>query len=322
MTINHTRIGVVVVNWNGSADTVTCLDSLAAAEPGPARVVIVDNGSTDGSVDTLKRWRGSSRLSLSILASTTNRGFSGANNLGLAHLAPDADVTHFLLLNNDATVAPTFFAELVDALRAAPDAGIVGPTIYVTGGPREVWYAGGHFEPLRALVVHDYAVPSAPDPVPTEFVTGCAMLIARHAWERLGPLPESYFIYMEDAEYSWHARVAGLPVLYAPRAVAYHAVGAAVRRSYPSPRVAYWNARHRVLFVRRNLRGWTRWGALGYLVLTKPARALLELLRGRATVGWAVLRGTVEGLLSKDGHLEVRQSPTVQDAQHGVVVDE
>jgi GT2 family glycosyltransferase len=148
------------------------------------------------------------------------------------------------------------------------------------------------------------------------------MVISRRAWQVLGPLPECYFIYLEDAEYSWRAREAGLPVLYAPMAVAYHAVGAAVRRSYANARVAYWNARHRALFVRRNLRGWTRRGALGYLVVTKPGRALVEVLRGRPAVGWAVLRGTAEGLLSKDGKLEVRQATAVQDAQHGVVVDE
>lgn len=316
------RVGVVLVNWNGAADTAASLESLAAADPGPARVVVVDNGSTDGSIDTLTGWRAGRSLPVTILASRTNRGFSGANNLGVAYLAPDPRLTHFLLLNNDATVHPTFFAELAGALDVAPDAGIVGPTIYEMGRPGEVWYAGGRFVPLRALVVHNYVIPDVPQPVPTEFVTGCAMLIARHAWDRLGPLPESYFIYMEDAEYSWRAQAAGLPVVYAPRAIAYHAVGAAIRRSYPSPRVAYWNARHRALFVRRNFQGWMRWGALGYLVMTKPVRALVEGLRGRPRLGWAVLRGTLAGLLAKDRDGVARERRPLEHALHGVVVYE
>ncbi len=188
------------------------------------------------------------------------------------------------------------------ALEAAPDAAIMGATIYVTGQSGDVWYAGGDFVPLRALVAHRATVPVHPGPVATEFVTGCAMLISRRAWETLGPLPECYFIYLEDAEYSYRARSAGLPVLYAPRAVAYHAVGATVRRRVARAQVEYWRTRNRALFVRRNLRGWTRWGALAYLVVTKPGRALVEVLRGRPALGWAVLRGTVEGLLSKDGH--------------------
>ena len=321
-------IAVVVVNWNRSADTLACLDSLATAAPGgrgeggPARVVVVDNGSTDGSLEALESWRASHALPLSILAAGSNRGFAGANNLGIASLTADPAITHFLLLNNDATVDPGFFAQVARALVTAPGAGILGPTIYVTGQPGEVWYAGGHFVPLRALVVHDTAVPRGPAPIATEFVTGCAMLISRRTWATLGPLPECYFIYLEDAEYCYRARGAGLPVLYAPHAVAYHAVGATVRRSVPGPRVEYWKARNRALFVRRNFRAWTRWGALAYLAATKPGRAFVEVLRGRPALGWAVLRGTAQGLLSKDGHRVIRQPPAVQHARDGVGVDD
>jgi GT2 family glycosyltransferase len=318
--MGRASVGVVVVNWNGLADTTTCLQSLAAAAPGPARIVVVDNGSTDGSLETLRASQADPRVS--IIAAGSNRGFAGANNLGLVWLGEDPAITHFLLLNNDATVHPAFFAQLAQALATAPDAAVMGPTIYVTARPGEVWYAGGHFVPLRALVVHEYSVPKHPGPVPTQFVTGCAMLISRRAWETLGPLPEAYFIYLEDAEYSWRASAAGLRVLYAPAAIAYHAVGSAIRRSYASPWVERLKAYNRALFVRRNFSRWERWAALAYLVVTKPGRALIEVSRGRPAVGWAVLRGTAAGLLSKDGQLEIRQPPTVEDPQHGVVVDE
>lgn len=299
-------VGVVVVNWNGSADTLTCLESLMAATPEPGRVVVVDNASTDGSVEAFERWRtaraaGSSAPAVSIVSAPSNLGFAGANNLGVAALAADPATGHFLLLNNDATVDPGFFAHIARALDMAPDAGLLGATIYVAGRPGEVWYAGGHFLPLRSLVVHRRDVPEQVGPVPTDFVTGCAMVISRRAWETLGPLPECYFLYVEDAEYSYRARAAGLPVLYAPRAVAYHAVGATVRRRVARPRVEYLKTRNRGLFVRRNLRGWTRWCALAYLIVTKPGRAFVELLRGQPRLAWALLRGLVAGLVSKDG---------------------
>src|SRR2546429_7525664 len=104
---------------------MTCLASLDAAALGPARVVVVDNGSSDGSVPALRRWQAerSNAPAATLIASPTNRGFSGANNLGLARLAADRTIDHFLLLNNDATVAPTFFAEIARALEVAPDAG-------------------------------------------------------------------------------------------------------------------------------------------------------------------------------------------------------
>ena len=305
MALDRTPVGVVVINWNGLADTLACLESLVAATPGPARTVVVDNGSTDGSVNGLRTWlaahRGHDGLAVDLVESSTNLGFSGANNIGVERLRADPLIRHFLLLNNDATVDRTYFGELARALNAAPDAGIMGPTIYVTGRPGEVWYAGGSFVPLRTLVIHNTIVPAAELPRSTEFVTGCAMLIARRAWDTLGPLPECYFIYHEDAEYSWRAHAAGLAVLYAPRPVVYHAVGGAMRRQATRPRVAYLKTRNRVLFVRRNLHGWKRWGALAYLVVTKPGRAVAELLRGRPALGAAFLRGLAEGLVSRHG---------------------
>src|SRR5881396_206945 len=189
-------VGVVVVNWNGWRDTLACLESLARATPGPRSVVVVDNGSTDGSVDTLTSWAATrDGLRVVILAAGANRGFSAGNNLGLAHLARDSGITHFLLLNNDATVAPTFFAEMARALEQVPAAGLVGATIYEAGASDRVWYAGGHFLPVRSLVVHRRVVPPNELAVPTDFVTGCTMLISRAALRTLGPLPECYFLY-------------------------------------------------------------------------------------------------------------------------------
>ena len=320
--MTSTAVGVVVVNWNGHADTMICLESLMAADPRPARVAVVDNGSTDRSVETLLRWRANRALPVALLASSTNRGFSAANNIGIARLAADRAISHFLLLNNDASVHPAFFAQLARALVAAPDAAVIGPTIYVTGRPGEVWYAGGYVVPLRALVAHEYVVPQQSAPVPTQFVTGCAMVISRSGWETLGPLPECYFMYLEDAEYSYRARAAGLPVVYAPQAVAYHAVGNTIRFSHSTPWVERLKARNRVLFVRRNFRGWNRWSALTYLAVTKPGRAAAEVLRGRPALGWAILDGTIEGLLSSHGDREARQAATVQDPADRVLVYE
>lgn len=311
--MTRSSVGVVVINWNGLADTLACLESMRAAAPRPARIVVVDNGSTDGSLSALRKWQAAhdqdNGLNVTIVESSTNRGFSGANNIGVTLLHTDAGISHFLLLNNDATVDREFFAEIARALDVVPNAAIMGPTIYVTGERGEVWYAGGDFIPLRALVTHRSTVLTHPEPVPTEFVTGCAMLISRSAWDTLGQLPECYFIYLEDAEYSWRAHATGLAVLYAPRAIVHHAVGGAIRRQWVSPRVAYVQTRNRALFVRRNLRGWWRLGALAYLVTTKPARALLEALRGRPALGWAFVRGAVAGLLSRAGRVTTPGRP-------------
>ena len=290
-------IGVVILNWNGHVDTIACLESIAAAAPGPARVVVVDNASTDGSVAALAAWAANSSMPRpTIVRSGHNRGFAGGNNLGLALLAQDPGITHFLLLNNDATVEPAFFGDVTAAIQQAPSVGLLGVTIYEGAGYERVWYAGGPLPNARAVTIHDTLIPASSSgaTVPTEFVTGCTMLVSRRAWDTLGPLPECYFIYFEDAEYCLRAGAAGLPILYAPRAVVHHAGGATVRR-VPRPRSAYWFARSRALFVRRNRRGPALWRTLAYLALARPVRAAVELLRGRPRLAWAGLRGTIDG---------------------------
>ncbi len=169
-------IGVVILNWNGHADTIACLESLVAADPAPARVVVVDNASTDDSVAVLTRWAGRAQLHPTMVRSGHNRGFAGGNNLGLEVLARDVAITHSLLLNNDATVEPDFFGEVAAALERSPSAGLLGVTIYEGPGRERVWYAGGRLPNARAVVIHGTHVPPATSgtAVPTQFVTGCA----------------------------------------------------------------------------------------------------------------------------------------------------
>ncbi len=296
-------VGVVVLNWNGWRDTLQCLASLAAARPGPAQVLVVDNGSTDDSVARLReRGRGNGEGgTVELVESATNLGFAGGNNLGLAHLAPDSRLTHFLLLNNDATVAPDYFAELARALEAAPDAGLLSGTVYYAAAPSRVWYAGGRLRPLRASVRHHESAPDGGHPRPTDFVSGCAMVISRRAVEAVGPLPECYFpMYWEDAEYSLKVRAARLPVLYAPRARAYHRVTASASTPPLSLTYAYAYHRNRGWFVRRNLEGATRLGAFAYLTAAKSVECIWATITGHPRMGWATVAGTLAGLFGPE----------------------
>lgn len=301
--------GVVIVNWNNAHDTIPCLESLLAAEPRPQHAVVVDNGSTDASIETIKRWgrdhevdtANGERPWLIVIEAGRNRGFAGGNNLGIVMLEKQTNVSHVMLLNNDATAAPDFFSEISAALQNAPDAGLITGTILEDPDRDRVWFAGGTELPMRALYKHRREVPQSDAPVPTDFVTGCAMVISRPVLERIGHLAECYFpLYWEDGEYSFRARNAGFPVLYAPRATVYHKVGATVGAADVSPVVAYCQNRLRVFYVRRNYRGWMKAAALGYLALTKPGRAVIEAARGRPRIGWEILRGTLSGFVSAD----------------------
>ena len=143
-----TTWGVVVVNWNTPADTIACLESLLTAANHPRRVVLVDNVSSDRSVEKVEAWasrRGVSTRTVAdgeehvrdvgdawllIIASRTLRGFSANNNLGLRYFRDRTDASHTLLLNSDATVADDFFDELSRVVNEHPRGGLFTGTIY------------------------------------------------------------------------------------------------------------------------------------------------------------------------------------------------
>lgn len=314
--MSEPRTGVVLLNWNGCDDTIAALESLYRADPRPESVVVIDNGSSDDSLERLRVWaaeRVQFRLAdavtprrsaksghdtwLTILAAGANHGFSGGNNIGLRYLAGDERLTHFLLLNNDAMVAPDYFERIAGALERVPDAGLVGCTIFCHPARDQVWFSGGYEVPWRALVLHHFDPPAGDSPRPTPFVTGCAMLIARPLYEAEGGLAECYNpVYWEDSEYSFRARARGWKLVIAPAAHVFHRGRATGGGETLTPRVAFVTNRNRALYVRRNYRGLDRFAALTYLAITKPGRAVAEVLRGRPAVGAAILKGYVRGI--------------------------
>ncbi len=313
-------IGVAVVNWNGRDDTLACLESLLAADPRPARVVVVDNASSDGSAAAISDWiRSHGVAGFDVFAAGSNVGFAAACNLALDRLGAVPDLKHFFLLNNDATVDPRCFAEIEAASSGAPATGILGVTI-LEAGSRRPWYAGGRVARWRAFGRNLRKVPRDGRPlVPTEYVSGCAMLISRTAWLALGPLPECYFMYFEDAEYCLRAAAAGLAVAYAPRAVVNHRVAGTVERGAVAWALGeYRFARSRALFARRNLRGAVRWSALAYLVVVGFAKAALRTLRGRPARAWTAYRGTWAGLLAVEGQGQAGRAAGQGPDQSGV----
>ena len=309
-----TAFGVVLLNWNGFDDTVAALASLADATPRPAYVVLVDNGSDDDSAARLAVWGSTYNVSsetlgmaelhdfapetwLRVILADRNLGFAGGNNVGMSHLAIDTPATHFLLLNNDALVAPDYFAQLASALRVEPDAGILGCTIFHYPDTERVWFAGGYEDRVRGVALHRYEVPDTAAPFHTEWVTGCAMLISRRLYDAIGGLGECFYpIYCEDSDYSLRARRTGAAVFVAPKAHVYHKVGGTVGTGEVVPRVAYWQTRHRLFCVRRNYSARERVVAITYLCIAKPVRAALHAIMGRHEMASAIMRGLAHGL--------------------------
>src|SRR5437016_5501739 len=130
---------VIVLNWNGWRDTVRCLASLRASSYANVHVVVVDNGSTDGSPQHLARllqapWG-------ELVRASHNLGFTGGANLGL-RLALERGADYALLLNNDATVVPDCITKLVEAAEHDPEVGFAGPKVVWAEEPGRIWSAG------------------------------------------------------------------------------------------------------------------------------------------------------------------------------------
>jgi GT2 family glycosyltransferase len=214
---------VIVLNWNGKDVVGPCLASLARVTDPPLEVIVVDNASSDGSVEIVRREAPRAEL----IVNERNLLFAGGNNVGLRR-AIERGGRLFLLLNNDTEVDSSFAARLVEALGRDASAGIVGPKIFYDDDPKRIWYGGGGFYPLVWIPKHDH-IRRIDGSYPerggrTDWVSGCAMLIRKEVIDAIGLLDPSYRIYCEDVDFCLRAREAGWECLYEPLAHVRHKV--------------------------------------------------------------------------------------------------
>lgn len=312
-------IAAVVVNYGGAADTEVCVASLLAADPRPALVVVVDNGSPDASQERLAAWvaglpvpgrvvregvpdaaerawlRDAAREArVALVLAAWNHGFGGGVNVGWRVLAAVEGVTYVLLINNDATATPGFLAPLLEVMAGDPAIGVATGTVRYPPPREDVWFAGGTYRWSQCRGIHhtDAGGPARD----VTFVSGCLMLVRAEVMARFGGLPECYFLYQEDTEFSLRVRAAGYRLRYVPRSLVYHRVGASAGPRRTSRQTAYLGARNRLWFARRNLDLLRRAVAMPGVVLDEAGRALGALGRGNPAVAAAVLRGIAAGL--------------------------
>jgi GT2 family glycosyltransferase len=252
-------------------------------------VYVVDNASTDDTVQAVSTEFPAARL----LVNTTNLGFAGGNNVGLAAAFADgADAA--LVLNNDTTLEPDALDALVTAARNDPTAGILNPVILFATPPHRVWFAGATVDRQTGQSHHmgynqpREAIACAVAPIPR--ATGCAMLITRACFERIGLFEESLFMYWEDVEYSLRAQREGFSVLLVPAAIVYHHIATSTGGA-KSRDAIYYTVRNGLVtmdrmcplpplaMMRRRL-----WMILGtvYLIAKRPAapKRLRDMLQG------------------------------------------
>lgn len=221
-------VGLVVVTFNAAAHIDQCLDAVAAQTRRPDRIVVADNGSTDGTLAIVNRAASRLSLAVDVLSLGSNRGFPFANNRAVDRL----DGYDFVaLLNPDAFPDPGWLAALVRAAESEPGCGSFASRLMVAGsdgvldGAGDVFHVSGivwrhgHHQPLDR-------VPDALVPRPVFAACAAAALYRRDDWRRAGGFDERFFCYAEDIDLGFRLQLLGRGCRYVPDAVAYH-VGSA-----------------------------------------------------------------------------------------------
>lgn len=221
----NAKVAVIVLHWNNYADTRDCLESLRDATYTDLMMVVVDNSSTNDSVDRLRAEFPQAHF----VMNPANYGFAKGNNEGIRY-ALEHDADYVLLLNNDTIVSPDFLEPLVRTAASADRVGAISGTIYdydrETGPTRRIYYAGAELSRWRGMgIIARYGqIDEEPEQSVTEVshVSGCSMLIPRSVLDDIGLLDEQFYFGVEDADFCWRLLDSHYKLYYVPDSVLWH----------------------------------------------------------------------------------------------------
>lgn len=219
--MTRSRVTTVVVNWRLKEETCQCLRSLERLDF-PCRIIVVDNGSGDGSAEYITGRFPQAEL----IALPSNVGFGAACNHAITRALEDTACEYVFILNNDLVIHPNALSELASVAQTHSEAGIFGPKVYYSDEPDKIWYAGArrHRGGLAATDTGRGQVDRGQFSTLREvdYVFGTAMLIRRNVLERIGLFDERFFLYLEDMDFCLRAQAAGFSLLFVPQAHVWH----------------------------------------------------------------------------------------------------
>lgn len=229
MSPNYPKVAIIILNWNGKEDTIECLESLREITYPNYEILLVDNGSTDGSVKCF-----SERYpEIEIIENRRNLGYAEGNNVGIRR-ALEKGVDYVLLLNNDTVVDPEFLGELVKVVESDKRIGIVGPIVYYYGtqnriqsaGAKICWNTGNQ----KISMLNEIDVGQFKEMIEVDYVAGCAFLAKSEFFKTLGTLNKDYFMYWEETEWCVRVQKADYKVLCIPKSKIWHKGGSSTNR--------------------------------------------------------------------------------------------
>lgn len=281
------ELSIITVNYNGKEDTEKLIESLRNYLSIPYELIVVDNGSLENEAAVLQK----KYPFLKTIRSEQNLGFAGGNNLGIRHAVGN----YLFFLNNDTFVQDDSISRLIDRMILNPFLGGISPKIMFADAEGGIQFAG--YTPLSRITLRNRIIGYREqdsgqyhEPRPTPYLHGAAMFIRRKAIEQAGLMPEIYFLYYEELDWSLQIRRRGFELEYNPSVTVYHRESSST--GHDSPLKAFYMTRNRLLFAQRNLNGCDRILSIGYqLTIALPKRLMQALVKGRFTLAKAVIRG-------------------------------
>jgi len=243
----YPNISIVVLNYNGRGVLEKCLSSLFHVNYPNFSVIVVDNNSIDGSLESAK----SKFSKATFIKNKQNLGFASGSNVGIRFsLEHGADLV--LLLNNDTEVEADFLSFLVETFKKDEKVGIVSPLIF-KGDSKKIWFSGGKIDWLRMKTKHIVSEEMKKS-FSSDFITGCSMLVRKEVFGKIGLLDEDFFLYWEDADFSIRTRRAGFKLLVVPASRIKH-----FEKSEGNLKnKTYWLVVSGLLFFKKNSFWWLR----------------------------------------------------------------
>ena len=278
------EVSIITINYNGLEDTCALIETIPFNEN--MEVIVVDNASKNLEAETIAH----RYPQVKIIKSERNLGFAGGNNLGIQA----AQGKYLFLINNDTVFKEFIIQALIDRIESSPNMGIVCPKIRFAWGSNPIQYTG--YSRLSRVSVRNHAIGFNEEDEgqygtahPTPYAHGAAMLIRREAIHKVGLMPECYFLYYEELDWSMMFARAGYQIWYEPKCTIYHKESRATGQN--SPLRTYYLTRNRLLLVRRNPQEFNKSLAYIYLIGIVALRDILKhTLSGRFDLINATLR--------------------------------
>ena len=282
------EISIITINYNGLKDTCALIETIPNNDK--LEVIVVDNASKnqEAEADTI-----SQRFpQVKVIKSEKNLGFAGGNNLGIKA----AQGKYLFFINNDTIFKDFNVQALIDRLESSPAIGVVCPKIRFAWGTNPIQFTG--YTPLSKITVRNQSIGFGEEDHgqydiahPTPYAHGAAMLIKRKAIDKVGVMPECFFLYYEELDWSMMFTRAGYQIWYEPLCTIYHKESQSTGQN--SPLRTYYIVRNRLLLVKRNWRGAIKYLSYAYLIGVVGVRDILKYtLSGK----WDLMKATLRGI--------------------------